>query len=256
MEKLQSKITSLLAEYDAEAGIVITAQGDRLEINPTKVFPSASLIKVPIMYEVMRQAAAGDLSLEEEIAVRMEDRVDGAGILTELRPNIPMTIRELVHLMIVLSDNTATNLLIDRVGMEAVNRTASRLGLTRTVLRRRMMDFTAAREGRENTTCAADMAQMFALLRSGTDIPPAYEALMLDILKRQQVRDKLPFYLPEETIIANKTGTLPGIEHDAGILYLPDGEVIVSVLTANLTFNYLGLQLGARVGQIVYEHFT
>lgn len=255
MEKLHNQLTSLLAEYDAEAGIVIIARGARLEINPAQVFPSASLIKVPILYEIMRQAAGGELSLEEEITVRSENRVGGAGILTELRPDIPMTIRELAHLMIVLSDNTATNLLIDRIGLEAVNRTLAHLGLSATILRRRMMDFEAAREGRENMTSAADMAQMLAILTNSTGVPPAYGALMLDILKRQQVRDKLPFYLPEDIVIANKTGTLPGFEHDAGILYLPTGAISVSVLTGNLKFNYLGLQLVARIGQLVYQHF-
>jgi beta-lactamase class A len=183
-------------------------------------------------------------------------RVGGAGILFELRPDISMTIRELATLMIILSDNTATNMLIDRIGMKAVNETMYKLGLHATILRRHMMDFAAAQRGEENQTTALEMAQMFEIILNSTGLPHEYSALMLDILKRQQVRDKLPFYLPEETVLAIKTGTLPGAEHDGGILYLPTGTYIISIFTAGLRANYEGLQLVARLGKIIYDHFT
>jgi beta-lactamase class A len=86
-------------------------------------------------------------------------------------------------------------------------------------------------------------------------LPQEYGALMLDILTRQQIRDKLPFYLPEEIVIANKTGTLPAAEHDAGILFLPGGPYIISVMTGDLVANYEGIQLIASIGKTVYEHF-
>jgi beta-lactamase class A len=256
MDKLQRKIEEILAGYTGRWGIVIVNQstGAKWELNPAMTFPAASMIKVPIMYELMRQAAAGKLSLDESLIVTNAVRVGGAGILKELRPDISMTIRELVTLMIILSDNTATNMLIDLVGMNAVNATMTVLGLRSTVLRRRMMDFEAARAGQENKTCAADLARLFALIQQDGILPQTYSSLMLDILTRQQVRDKLPFYLPEETVIANKTGTLPGVEHDAGILFLPGGPYLICVLTAGLAANYQGLQLVAQIGKAVYEY--
>jgi beta-lactamase class A len=257
MKELRRKIENILTAYTGRWGIVVIdpSTGDRLEINPDMLFPSASMIKVPIMYEIMRQAACGAVSLDETLVVTDAVRVDG-GILQELRPNIKMTVRELVTLMIVLSDNTATNMLIDFIGMDAVNGTMARLGLKSTVLRRRMMDFAAALAGNENETSAADLARLFAAILDSTGVPRPYGALMLDILKRQQIQDKLPFYLPEETALAHKTGTLPGFEHDGGILFLPGGSYIISILTGDLPVNYQGLQLGASLGKVIYDHFS
>lgn len=257
METLRKKIEATLATYTGHWGITIVNQttGDKLELNPTQVFPAASMIKVPIMYEIMRQAATGNLSLDDCLTVTRDIRTGGSGILKELRPNITMTIKELVTLMIILSDNTATNILIDLVGMTAVNTTMANLGLKSTVLRRLMMDFDAAQAGQENTTSAADLTLLFTIIYNNHQLPQEYGDIMLDILKRQQIEDKLPFYLPEETVIAHKTGTLPGVEHDGGILFLPSGSYIICILTSNLAANYLGLQLVALLGKVIYEHF-
>lgn len=257
MEVLRRKIAALLASYTGRWGIVIIDKptGQVLEINPDMVFPAASMIKVPIMYEIMKQAADGSINLDASLVVTNDVRVGGAGILQELRLDITMTVRELVTLMIVLSDNTATNMLIDLVGMDAVNKTMADVGLKSTVLRRQMMDFDAALAGKENDTCASDLALLFGIIESRQNLPHEYGTLMLDILKRQQVRDKLPFYLPEETVLANKTGTLTGVEHDGGILFLPKGSYIIAILTADLEVNYQGLQLIASIGKVIYDHF-
>ena len=257
MEILRPKIECLLASYTGRWGIVIINKSTRhkLEINPNMVFPAASMIKVPIMYEIMRQAAAGLIDLDTSLVVTSGVRVGGAGILQELRQGITMTVRELVTLMIVLSDNTATNMLIDLIGMDAVNVTMSDLGLKSTILRRQMMDFDAARAGKENDTCASDVALLFEIIENHQNLPLEYGTLMLDILKRQQVRDKLPFHLPKEIVLANKTGTLTGVEHDGGILFLPNGAYIIAILTADLEVNYHGLQLVASIGKVIYDHY-
>lgn len=255
MKSLRQTIQHTLADQAGKWGIVIEQIGtdNRLVINSELVFPSASLIKVPIMLEVMRQAAAGRIALDQEIAVSEAHKTGGAGVLKELRTGLTMTVEELVTLMIILSDNTATNMLIDLVGMEKVNRTCTEYGLTATILRRKMMDFEAARAGAENETSAADMARIFQAIYSSEGMPQAYGERMLNILKRQQVRDKLPFYLPEETIFANKTGTLPGVEHDAGLLFLPKGVYFIGVLLGGLAANYQGIQVIATLGQIIYD---
>jgi len=257
MEELSNKIQNTLEGYTGRWGIVISNQsnGKKLEMSPESVFPAASMIKVPIMYEIMHQAAAGRIDLNEPLVVTAQARVGGAGILQELRPDIMMTIQELVTLMIILSDNTATNMLIDRIGMDAVNHRMTELGLKSTVLRRRMMDFEAAKLGHENHTTASDLSLLFSCITGSVGIPQKYSTLMLDILRRQQVRDKLPFYLPEETVLAHKTGTLDGVEHDGGILFLADQSYIICILTADLEVNYQGLQLVARLGKIIYDHF-
>ncbi|BBB90161.1 extended-spectrum beta-lactamase PER-1 precursor [Methylomusa anaerophila] len=257
MEILHRNIERILTAYTGRWGMVIVNQstGARLELNPEMVFPAASMIKVPIMYEIMRQAAAGTISLDDSLTVTSCFRTGGAGILKELRPGLTLTVRELVTLMIILSDNTATNMLIDLAGMEAINKTITGLGLKSTVLRRRMMDFDAALAGKENYTSAADLALMFANIYHSRGLPESYGALMMDILTRQQIRDKLPFYLPAKTVMAHKTGTLTGVEHDAGILFLPGGPYIICVLTGDLAANQQGIQLVASIGKVIYEYF-
>ncbi|WP_312203602.1 serine hydrolase [Anaerospora hongkongensis] len=254
MKDIHAKLHAQLASFPGRCGLVIVnlANGEKWEYCPETCFAAASMIKLPLMYEVMRQAAAGLLSLDEYLTVTSEIQTGGAGILGELLPGLQLTIRELVTLMIILSDNTATNMLIDRIGMDSVNNTAAALGLQSTILRRRMMDFEAAARGEENMTSAADLAQLFAHIYHPQLLSKEYGALMLDILKRQQVRDKLPFYLPEEIKIAHKTGTLPGVEHDGGILFL-SAPYIICVLTDGHTANYEGLQLVALIGKIIYE---
>jgi beta-lactamase class A len=159
--------------------------------------------------------------------------------------------------MIVLSDNTATNMLIERFGMETINTTIKNLGLHATVLRRKMMDFASAKAGNENLTTAAEMAFLFkGLADNNLGLSPQYNELMLDILKRQQTKDKLPFYLPEDIVLANKTGTLPGAEHDGGILYITGGPYIISIFTDGLAANYEGLQLVAKLGKMIYDYVS
>lgn len=255
MENWRKAIEDVITPTTGRWGMAVAHLGTDRELawNRDDQFPAASLIKVPIMYEIMRQAAEGNLSLEERLTATDRDKTGGAGILKELNDGLSLTIRELVTLMIIISDNTATNMLIDFIGMDAVNRTMNGLGLSSTVLRRRMMDDAAARTGRENLTSAADMAHLLQVLYVGRKLPLEYHDLMLDILKRQQVRDKLPFYLPEETVVAHKTGTLAGVEHDAGILYLPGGDYLAVVLMADLAYNQEGIMTIAHVGRIIYE---
>lgn len=258
MNGLLEKINTTLAAYQGSWGLslVNAANGNQLTINPDKPFAAASMIKVPIMWEIMQQASQGLLCLEERLTVKKESLVGGAGIIKELDTLRSFTIKELVTLMIILSDNTATNVLIERIGMAPVSQAMQKLGLQQTVLRRQMMDFAAAESGLENTTTAEDMVKLFIAIYQAKSISKPYADLMLDILSRQQVRDKLPFYLPEGIVIANKTGTLDLVEHDGGILFLPGGPYILCVLTAELAANYLGLQLVAELGKIIYEHIV
>lgn len=255
MEIWRKAIEDVITPTAGRWGMVVAHLGTNREVawNQDEQFPAASLIKVPIMYEIMRQAAEGNLCLAERLTAKDRDKTDGAGILKELNDGLSLTIRELVTLMIIISDNTATNMLIDFIGMDAVNRTMNDLGLSSTVLRRMMMDDAAARAGRENLTSAADMTNLFRVLYMGRKLPLEYHDMMLDILKRQQVRDKLPFYLPEEMVVAHKTGTLAGVEHDAGILYLPDGDYLAVVLMAGLATNQEGILTIAHAGRIIYE---
>lgn len=257
MKLLSSKLKALFQQHQGTLAFVVKSMRTEeiIQYNSDVVFPSASMIKVPIMYEVVRQVEAGQLSFEQLLPIPPSDRVDG-GVLQEMRPELRMSLKDLVTLMIVLSDNTATNTIIDFIGMDCVNQTMADLGLTDTLLQRKMMDFEAALLGRENLTSPADMALLYEIIYTGSELGEQADEIMLHILKKQQIRDKLPFYWPEEVPIAHKTGSLPEVEHDGGILYLPQGPYVACFFSKELKANYAGMQIGAEVGKVIYEHFT
>lgn len=229
--------------------------------------PAASIIKLLIAWEAHRQAETGALTLDEAVPVPPQQAVGGTGVLHLLSPGAALTWRDLVALMLAVSDNTATNLLIDRLGMDAVNLTAQALGLSATVLQRKMMDFAARAAGRDNFTSAADTARLltFLVLPSlgpGLNSPDAGAnrlisaaacRSLMDILEKQQFNHKLPALLPGVRC-AHKTGELPGLEHDAGVIYLPDGHpLVVAVFTWELRSNAEGVRTIAEVARAAYH---
>jgi beta-lactamase class A len=153
--KLAAAIHEIEAGLDGVLGIALKdlSTGKTFLLNEREVFPQASSIKIAVLYEVFKQAEEGRLELDELVALEESRKVEGSGVLFHLgRPSLSLSIRDLAVLMIVLSDNTATNLLIDKVGLEAVNKRMDALGLPKTRLRRKMMDLKAAAEGRENVS--------------------------------------------------------------------------------------------------------
>ena len=181
---------------------------------------AASVIKLPILIEAFRQAGAGLLSMEENVVIRPEMKLPSCGALTYLHGGLTVTLRDLCVLMIILSDNTATNLLIDRLSMDAVNRTIRCLGLEKTALRRKLFDLEASARGIENTVTAEEMGRLLEKMYEGTCVSPAADAEMLSILKDQRLNGKMPFFLHGDGVkIAHKTGEDDGITHDVGIVY-------------------------------------
>lgn len=210
--------------------------GERAEVAAGRPFTSASVIKVPLLAALLAGAEAGDWSLDDRLPVGPEARVGGSGVLKDLADVPDLTLRDLATLMIVLSDNTATNLLIDLVGFAAVNAWCARHGLRGTVLARRMLDAEARARGDENLTTAGDMAALFTGLVRGDLLGERSASFALDVLARQQVADRLPRHLPDGARLAHKTGELPGVRHDAGVV-LPEGRapIVVVVLTEGVT---------------------
>ena len=236
--------------------VVRMAEGGPEELvtrNADMVFPAASLIKVPLLIEVALQVEFGLLSWETRYTVSDATRVGSDGVLADLSPGLRPTLRDLAHLMITISDNTASNMLLDLVGMEAVNTTMRNLGLMETRIERRFIDFEARKAGRDNWTTAADMVLLFSFFCS--ELLPGKD-MMLEMLLRQNDYTILPAYWGEDVPFAHKTGGLPGIMHDAGILYPPnepDVPLIIAVLTSDQVDEPLTRLTLARVGRIIYS---
>ena len=178
---------------------------------------AASVIKIPVMIEAFRQIEAGLLDENAEYAVLPEMKKPSCGALTYMHDGLRVTLLDLVTLMIILSDNTATNMVIDIVGLENVNRTLRTCGAEGTVLRRKLFDAEASRRGIENTITARDIGRLLEKLYKGEIVSARASARMLDILSKQRLNGKIPFFL--DCKIAHKTGEDDGITHDAGIVY-------------------------------------
>ncbi len=195
-----------------------------------EAFPSASLIKVLVLAELLRQADSGRLSLEDELLVEDDDLVEDSEMLEAERLPARVSCRDLAGAMIRVSDNAATNLLIRRVGMGRVNALGRDLGLRRTALRRRMMDFGARGRGEENTTSASDMVALMREIWAGTALTGGSRGFALELLLDQRLTSKIVVPLPTGARHAHKTGELDGVENDAGIVVVPGRSFALAVL--------------------------
>ena len=217
---------------------------------------SASLIKLFIMVEAFEQMKTAQLLSDTVLSFTESDRVAGSGLLQELPAGTSRTVLELVELMITESDNIATNLLIDLLGMSAINARIRALGCTDTILRRRMMDFAAAAAGRENTTSVTDVVHVLSLLHDARCVNPEADSAMRAILGRQTDRCKIPFLLPTAVTCQNKTGELPGAEHDAGIVLTPQGSYILAIMSDDLADSEQGCRAVAHISRSVYDWYA
>ncbi len=255
---LRKRIESIIDSTEANVGVAIKDLNnqDVILINKERIFPSASLIKLFILTEVCRQVKEDKIKLSKEITLTDKVKVDGDGILKELNSGHKFTIEELLTLMIILSDNTATNIIIDLIGMEAINNLIKSLGFNSTILQRKMMDSEAVKANKENYTNANDTLNLLDLLYRGELIDEESSAFMIDILKRQQVKGRLDLYLSEDVPIAHKTGDLDYLEHDVGIVYLQNNPYIICVLTDENVSNKDGRDIIGKISKIVYENFS
>lgn len=247
-----------LKDYiDAQKGNVAVSikdlrSGSEININADMKFPSASIIKIAIMSELFNKINEGIYNLNDEIEIKEEMLTGGDGILKELNYGHKFTLKEICTLMIIVSDNMATNILIDLLGMDSINLCATKLGMKNTSLQRKMMDSLAVKQGRNNFTSAEDFTLVLELIYKGENVNNTYSNMMLNILKRQQVRGRLDLYLPEEVLIAHKTGDLDNLEHDGGIVFLPDREYIICVLTNEINSNKEGREIIGEISKMVY----
>lgn len=186
--------------------------GHEIGVNEHEVFQSASLIKLLVLAELLRQVDEGEVSLDEQLP---------GG-----------TVAQLAGRMISVSDNAAANALIDHIGFGDINALARELGLGQTVLERKMLDFEARARGEDNFTSASDMVALLSAIRGDELLSPSSREFALSTLESQRLDSKIPATLPPGTRVLHKTGELESIEHDAGIVILSeDNAFSIAVLT-------------------------
>ncbi len=267
MTNLGAAIDSILAAHP-EATVAIAlddaANGHSYYVNEDRSFHAASTMKIPVMIEVYRQAAAGRFSLDDELDVvnsfhsivdsslySIEDDSDDA-IYTRLGQK--MTLRDLVYQMITVSSNLATNLLIDFVSADTVQATAEALGIQHMKVLRGVEDLKAFDLGMSNTTTAADLAVLLKALRDNKAVSPDADKQMIEVLKDQAFDEMIPAGLPEGTRVAHKTGWITAIHHDAGIVYPASGApYVLVILIEGITDHDISAQLGASITSAVHS---
>ena len=188
---------------------------------------AASVIKIPIMVEAFRQFENGELNPRQTYRIKAEDKMPSCGALNRMHDGLEVTMRDLVELMIVLSDNTATNILIDILGIARVNATLEAEGLKVTRLRRKLFDKAGMEAGLSNHVCAREIGLLLERMYAGTLVSPEASAQMLEILRNQKLNGKMPFFLkPRGIACAHKTGEDDGITHDVGVVYAKNPFVL------------------------------
>ncbi len=257
-------------------------------INMDESFPTASVFKVPLLYALYQMHDRGEVDLAQRIRVETEHLVPGSGVLQDLNTGIEPTIRDLAVLMIVLSDNQATDMLYAIVGADRIHAAMDELELHRTRVpmstRALLYDYVGMdpnnpehtydmslermRKGEYNRegaawsdmdgsgndlTTAREMARLCEAIEQGVGLSAAARDGMLDIMKRQKFNERIPAGLPENTDVAHKTGSLKGVRNDAGVVYAPAGPYTVAIFSKRLGDEKAGVQAIGDLSKIVWE---
>jgi beta-lactamase class A len=229
--------------------------GEEFIQNPDVVFPTASSIKLAILLELLLQDQQHLLSLDEKHTLRRSETVAGDPILYMLGDGtVTMTLRDIATFMVVLSDNSAANILIDRVGMTSVNLQLAALGLRQTQLRRKMMDLNAARQGNENVSTPRELARLLQQVHSGKVLDAAHtrEYFRLLGLPKDSLFNRA---LPAGVTIEDKPGALEAVRCDAGIIELPGHPLDMVIMSAYLRDEQQGEQVIEHLAGMAYKYF-
>jgi beta-lactamase class A len=267
---LDARLAPLAKAHQGTVAIAVKhlGTGECYYLDADRVMPTASLIKVAVMVEAYQQADEGKVRLADPVTLRAADKVPGSGILTyHFSEGAQLPLRDAVRLMIAFSDNTATNLVLDKVGIAAVNTRMEAWGFPNTKINAKVFRGSTTSVAPERTkryglgsTTAREMVGLMEELQVGERNRPALKQCMLAHLKKNEDKDKFTRLLPAGTVVAHKDGAVNDARTDAGLLYTPNGVVAVCVLTdGNADQRWqrdnAGNLLCARVAQAVYEHF-
>ena len=239
-KKLETRVRGIADRFDGAMGVAILDLTDdrNFSLNADRVFPTASSIKIAVLVELYRQdqetrsGAKGKARLDDTYLFDPKDLVEDSRIMAGLTTGVTLvTNRDLAQFMVAVSDNAATNILIDRVGKDNVNAMLRGLGLSKTMLRRKMIDIVAARKGDENVATPEEMVRLLeAIYKDKVLTKESTAALMkqLSTLKQSYITR----LLPESVQVANKPGELGAVRTDSGIVFAANRPFAISVMTA------------------------
>jgi beta-lactamase class A len=270
-KSLADRLMPLISAHHGTVAVAVMHLdgGDSFYFDADELMPSASVIKFMILLEVYQQLAEGKLKLSDTVVLRDADKVAGSGILTyHFSDGATFPLRDAVRLMIAFSDNTATNLVLDRITIDATNRRMAAWGFPNSRVNAKVyggettsIDPVRTKKYGLGSTTARETVQLLQKLHDGKCGDKAATQEMLEHLKKCEDKEKLKRFLPADVIVANKSGSVSDVKNDAGILYFPGGPVAICVLTAkneDRRFhpdNDANVLIG-RIAEQVYVHFV
>lgn len=264
MEELVRKVQELIAPSKGTWGVVLEDlnSGQKWEYNEQELFYAASVIKVPIMASVYSSVERGDLALTDLVVLNKEDYVGGSGVLQHFTPGSSLPLQDIIMLMIIQSDNTATNLLIDLVGVEDIRSSMKEAGMVYSTFYNKLMLSKPNPKG-ANRIAPVDISVLLHKMATGKLVSSKASDQMVDVMKKQQIRDCLPENLPSPysdfnhgmTLweLANKTGWIPGTRHDVGIFYVGNRKFIATILSKDED-DLLSKRILSQIGQEIYKY--
>lgn len=267
--ELSKNISNKLATAEGTFAVAFAdlKTGDTLFINAQEPFHAASTMKTPVMIELYKQAAAGLFSLDDSILVKNEftSIVDGSTYKMQVSDDSEsvlygkignmMPIRDLMFEMITQSSNLATNILIDLVDAKKVTATMRELGAPDIEVLRGVEDIKAFEKGLSNSTTAFDLMKIFEAIGRDEIISEAACEEMMGVLFAQRFNEIIPAKLPAEVRVAHKTGAITGVQHDSGIVVLPNGhEYVLVLLSKELPSSDVGVAILSEVSKMVYDY--
>ena len=230
-KRLEERLTRKIEGFAGVAGVSVKdlTRGDGLSVNGGDEFPTASTIKIHILTRLLSRAEAGEVNLGERIKITPEKHGAGSGVLHNMENEPDVSVLDVAILMIIVSDNTATNLCIDWAGIEGTNALLRDMGLTATKLRRKMMDSEAIHRGDENVSTPNELIAMLEMLHQGKPSPKVAEQVLRIISKPKSA--PLNRAVPSNLVVANKPGGMERVRCDAGIVYLGNRPYAIAVMT-------------------------
>jgi beta-lactamase class A len=256
-QKLESSIQDIDQHLDGVMGLAIEdlTNGEHYFLHEDEVFAQASSIKITVLANLYLQVQEGKLKLTDLYTVQSSDLVPDSDIMNGLTPGVTrITLRDLATMMVAVSDNSATNVLIDRVGMQNVNAMLDSLGLTHTRLRRKMMDLEAAKQGRENISTPREMMTLLDAIYHGKVLNKQSTDDFFKMLSTNK-SSFIPRDLPPDLKIANKPGELEAVRNDSGIVFVEGRPYVICLMTAFLRNEREGEEAISKVSLDAWRMF-
>ena len=267
--QLRQRLERIAGAHAGVVGISLRnlSNGEAISIRGEEPFPSASLIKIAILVTLLEEVNEGRMALDEPVTLTMRDRVGGSGVLKHMGSGLAPTLEDHAWLMITLSDNTATNLLLDKLDIRTVGLKMEALGLPRSKVHSKTF--------RRATSIAPDSSvlyglgvttpdettELFAMLHEGRAVSPALDSLALTMLRANQDANMLTRWLPDGTGVAHKSGSVDRARNDCGILYTPAAPLALCVMTRDNEDTTYRVDnpahlLIARISREVFQHYN